>query len=157
MQLLLVRHALPASQRTRPGFSDPHLSDEGVEQAKRLPDAFGAFPDHSNWFSSPADQVRSDRAARLSERPGPYPSRSTERASPSYDPATWSTHIPIEQIARRVSPRSWSDWRMGTPAQQCVDEAAVSWLRINAGISRPGWHTGDHEDTVGGVSAHGGG
>lgn len=43
MQLLLVRHALPL--RSEPGQgSDPELSEQGVEQAKRLPDALARFP-----------------------------------------------------------------------------------------------------------------
>lgn len=43
MQLLLIRHALPL--RSAPGEgSDPDLSEEGVEQAKRLPDALARFP-----------------------------------------------------------------------------------------------------------------
>jgi len=42
VQLLLVRHALPL--RSEPGQgSDPDLSDEGIEQAKRLPDALARF------------------------------------------------------------------------------------------------------------------
>ena len=46
VQLLLVRHALPL--RSEPGQgSDPDLSEEGIEQAKRLPDALARFPHHS--------------------------------------------------------------------------------------------------------------
>ncbi|MGV0849445.1 histidine phosphatase family protein [Mycolicibacterium phlei] len=42
MQLLLIRHALPL--RSEPGQgSDPDLSEEGREQAKRLPDALARF------------------------------------------------------------------------------------------------------------------
>lgn len=43
MQLLLIRHALPL--RSEPGEgSDPVLSEEGIAQAKRLPDALKRFP-----------------------------------------------------------------------------------------------------------------
>jgi broad specificity phosphatase PhoE len=43
MQLLLIRHALPL--RSEPGEgSDPNLSEEGIAQAKRLPDALKRFP-----------------------------------------------------------------------------------------------------------------
>ena len=43
VQLLLVRHALPL--RSEPGQgSDPDLSEDGIEQAKRLPDALARFP-----------------------------------------------------------------------------------------------------------------
>lgn len=51
MQLLIIRHALPL--RSEPGQgSDPDLSEEGVEQAKRLPDALARFP-ISRLISSP--------------------------------------------------------------------------------------------------------
>jgi broad specificity phosphatase PhoE len=51
VQLLLVRHALPL--RTEPGQgSDPELSEQGVEQAKRLPGALARFP-VSRVVSSP--------------------------------------------------------------------------------------------------------
>ena len=43
MQLLVIRHALPL--RSEPGQgSDPELSEDGIEQAKRLPDALARFP-----------------------------------------------------------------------------------------------------------------
>ncbi|MCW2514600.1 MAG: histidine phosphatase family protein [Mycobacterium sp.] len=43
MQLLVIRHALPL--RSEPGQgSDPDLSEDGIEQAKRLPDALARFP-----------------------------------------------------------------------------------------------------------------
>lgn len=51
MQLLIIRHALPL--RSEPGQgSDPHLSEEGFEQAKRLPEALARFP-ISRLVSSP--------------------------------------------------------------------------------------------------------
>jgi probable phosphoglycerate mutase len=43
MQLLLIRHALPLRTEAGQG-SDPDLSEDGVEQAKRLPDALARFP-----------------------------------------------------------------------------------------------------------------
>ncbi|MCV7282965.1 histidine phosphatase family protein [Mycolicibacterium flavescens] len=43
MQLLIIRHALPL--RSEPGQgSDPDLSEDGIEQAKRLPDALARYP-----------------------------------------------------------------------------------------------------------------
>lgn len=51
MQLLLVRHALPLRSEAGQG-SDPHLSADGIEQAKRLPDALARFP-ISRLLSSP--------------------------------------------------------------------------------------------------------
>lgn len=60
MQLLLIRHALP--HRSEPGQgSDPELSEEGIEQAKRLPDALGRFP-ISRIVSSP--QIRARQTAQ---------------------------------------------------------------------------------------------
>ena len=60
MQLLLIRHALPF--RSEPGQgSDPELSEEGVEQAKRLPDALARFP-ISRIVSSP--QIRARQTAQ---------------------------------------------------------------------------------------------
>jgi broad specificity phosphatase PhoE len=51
VQLLVIRHALPL--RSEPGQgSDPDLSAEGVEQARRLPDALARFP-VSRLVSSP--------------------------------------------------------------------------------------------------------
>lgn len=51
MQLLVIRHALPL--RTEPGQgSDPDLSENGIEQAKRLPAALSRFP-ISRLVSSP--------------------------------------------------------------------------------------------------------
>jgi probable phosphoglycerate mutase len=60
VQLLLVRHALPL--RSEPGQgSDPDLSEKGIEQAKRLPDALARFP-IARVLSSP--QRRAIQTAR---------------------------------------------------------------------------------------------
>jgi probable phosphoglycerate mutase len=60
VQLLLIRHALPF--RSEPGQgSDPELSEEGIEQAKRLPDALARFP-ISRIVSSP--QIRARQTAQ---------------------------------------------------------------------------------------------
>lgn len=51
MQLLLIRHGLPL--RSEPGQgADPELSEQGVEQVNRLPDALARFP-ISRVISSP--------------------------------------------------------------------------------------------------------
>ena len=50
MQLLVIRHALPL--RTEPGQgADPDLSPEGVEQAKRLPEALARCSDLAAEYS----------------------------------------------------------------------------------------------------------
>jgi broad specificity phosphatase PhoE len=60
VQLLLIRHALPF--RSEPGQgSDPELSEEGIEQAKRLPEALARFP-ISRIVSSP--QIRARQTAQ---------------------------------------------------------------------------------------------
>jgi broad specificity phosphatase PhoE len=43
MQLLVIRHALPLRSEAGQG-SDPDLSEDGIEQAKRLPEALARFP-----------------------------------------------------------------------------------------------------------------
>jgi probable phosphoglycerate mutase len=51
VQLLIIRHALPL--RSEPGQgADPDLSEDGIEQAKRLPEALARFP-ISRLVSSP--------------------------------------------------------------------------------------------------------
>ncbi|MCV7012080.1 histidine phosphatase family protein [Mycolicibacterium madagascariense] len=56
MQLLLIRHALPL--RSEPGEgADPVLSEEGIAQAKRLPDALKRFP-IARLVSSPQRRAR---------------------------------------------------------------------------------------------------
>ncbi len=51
MLLLLIRHALPLRTEAGQG-SDPDLTPEGVEQARRLPRALARFP-VSRLVSSP--------------------------------------------------------------------------------------------------------
>jgi probable phosphoglycerate mutase len=94
VQLLLVRHALPL--RSEPGQgSDPDLSEDGIEQAKRLPEALARFP-ITRLVSSP--QRRAIQTAQpvadalglsveVDERLAEY-----DRDLPHY--------IPIEQIAK---------------------------------------------------------
>jgi broad specificity phosphatase PhoE len=60
VQLLLIRHALPL--RSEPGQgADPELSADGIEQAKRLPEALARFP-ISRIVSSP--QIRARQTAQ---------------------------------------------------------------------------------------------
>jgi broad specificity phosphatase PhoE len=145
VQLLLIRHALPL--RSEPGQgSDPHLSDEGVEQAQRLPEALKRFP-LSRLVSSP--QQRSLQTARpvadalglaieIDERLAEY-----DRDMPVY--------IPIEQI-KAENPEDWARMADGH-LPSGVDEAAFR-ARITAAIDDV-VATADHEDTVA-VFSHGG-
>ena len=92
MQVLLVRHALPL--RSEPGQgSDPDLSDDGVAQIERLPEALARFP-VSRVISSPqrraiqtAEPVAAARglAVEVDDRFAEY-----DRDLPAY--------IPVEQI-----------------------------------------------------------
>jgi broad specificity phosphatase PhoE len=145
MQLLLVRHALPL--RSEPGQgSDPHLSAEGVEQAKRLPDALARFP-ITRLVSSP--QIRSVHTAQpVSDALG-LPIEIDERLA-EYD-RDMEHYIPIEQIAAEF-PEELERLANGhLPGS--VDEAAFM-ARVNAGI-RDLVAAGEHEDTVA-VFSHGG-
>jgi broad specificity phosphatase PhoE len=145
VQLLLIRHALPL--RSEPGQgSDPDLSEEGIEQAKRLPDALARFP-ITRLVSSP--QRRSIQTAQpvadrlgltveIDERLAEY-----DRDMPHY--------IPIEQIATEF-PEELARLAQGH-LPSTVDETAFL-ARINEGI-RDLVETGDHEVTVA-VFTHGG-
>jgi broad specificity phosphatase PhoE len=145
MQLLLVRHALLL--RSQPGQgSDPHLSAEGVEQAKRLPDALARFP-ITRLVSSP--QVRSVQTAQSVSDALGLPIEIDERLA-EYD-RDMEHYIPIEQIAAEF-PEELERLANGH-LPSSVDEAAFM-ARINAGI-RDLVAAGDHEDTVA-VFSHGG-
>ena len=145
MQLLLIRHALPL--RSQPGQgSDPDLSEEGVEQAKRLPDALARFP-ISRLVSSP--QVRSIQTAQpVADALGL--SVDIDQRLAEYD-RDMEHYIPIEQIAAEF-PEELARLAQGH-LPSSVDEAAFL-ARINEAI-RDLVRAGDHEDTVA-VFSHGG-
>lgn len=94
MQLLLIRHALPL--RSEPGQgSDPVLSEIGLQQAVRLPDALKRFP-VTRVVSSPqrrAVQTGEPLAGALG-----LPVEIDERLA-EYD-RDMSHYVPIEQIAQ---------------------------------------------------------
>jgi broad specificity phosphatase PhoE len=145
VQLLLIRHALPL--RSEPGQgSDPDLSEEGVEQAMRLPDALKRFP-VSRLVSSP--QRRSVQTAQPVADALGLPIEIDDRLA-EYD-RDLAHYIPIEQIAaeypeelRRLA---------GGHLPSAVDEEAFL-ARINQGI-REIADASNHEDTVA-VFSHGG-
>ncbi|BBZ09291.1 phosphoglycerate mutase [Mycolicibacterium doricum] len=94
VQLLLVRHALPL--RSEPGQgSDPDLSEEGIEQAKRLPDALARFR-VARLMSSP--QRRAVQTAQPVADALGLPVEVDERLA-EYD-RDLPLYIPIEQIAK---------------------------------------------------------
>ena len=145
MQLLLIRHALP--HRSEPGEgSDPDLSDEGVQQAMRLPEALKRFP-ISRLVSSP--QRRAIQTAQpVSEALGLTIDIDDRLAEYDRDLAHY---IPIEQIAAEF-PEELSRLASGHLPSSVDEDAFLA--RINAGI-RDIAAAGDHEDTVA-VFSHGG-
>ena len=145
MQLLLIRHALPL--RSEPGQgSDPDLSEDGIEQAKRLPDALARFP-ITRLVSSP--QVRSIQTAQpVADALGLRVEIDDRLAEYDRDMAHY---IPIEQIAAEY-PEELARLAQGH-LPSSVDETAFL-ARINAGIGAIA-DAGDHEDTVA-VFTHGG-
>ena len=146
VQLLLVRHALPL--RSEPGQgSDPDLSEAGLEQARRLPEALARFP-VSRLVSSPqrravqtaapvADALAADGRNRRPDRgvrPRPSSTTSPSSRSPRRTPRScrgWSTDSCPTASTR---PRFWP----GSTA--AVDDLVAD---------------GGHEDTVA-VFSHGG-
>jgi probable phosphoglycerate mutase len=145
VQLLLIRHALP--HRSEPGEgSDPDLSDEGVQQAMRLPEALKRFP-ISRLVSSP--QRRAIQTAQpVSEALGLTIDIDDRLAEYDRDLAHY---IPIEQIAAEF-PEELSRLASGHLPSSVDEDAFLA--RINAGI-REIAAAGDHEDTVA-VFSHGG-
>ena len=145
MQLLLIRHALPL--RSEPGQgSDPDLSDDGIEQAKRLPDALARFP-VSRLVSSP--QRRAMQTAQpvadalgltvdIDDRLAEY-----DRDLPHY--------MPIEEIAAE-NPRICSGW--STASCPAASTRPRSRARIKAAVDDL-VAAADHDDTVA-VFSHGG-
>jgi len=145
VQLLLIRHALPL--RSEPGQgSDPHLSEEGVEQAKRLPEALKRFP-ITRLVSSP--QVRSVQTAQPVADALGLTVEIDERLA-EYD-RDMEHYIPIEQIAAEF-PEELERLASGH-LPSSVDETAFL-ARIGAAI-RDLATSGDHEDTIA-VFSHGG-
>lgn len=145
MQLLLVRHALPLRSEHGEG-SDPDLSEVGVEQAQRLPDALARFP-ITRVVSSPqrravqtAQPVADKLGLRveLDDRLAEY-----DRDLPMY--------IPIEQIAAE-NPEELARLANGH-LPSGVDEDAFK-ARITAAIDDL-VASAEHEDTVA-VFSHGG-
>lgn len=145
MQLLLVRHALPLRSEHGEG-ADPELSDIGIEQAQRLPDALARFP-IARVVSSPqrravqtAEPVAKDRGlvVDIDERFAEY-----DRNLHAY--------VPIEQI-RAEQPEAWARMAAGhLPAG--VDEEAFC-ARVNAAVADV-IGAADPDDTVA-VCSHGG-
>ena len=146
VQLLLIRHALPL--RSEPGEgSDPDLSEEGIEQAKRLPDALARFP-ITRLVSSP------QRRAVQTAQPVADGARADRSTSTTASPSTTATSSTTSRSSRSPpsTPRSWRGW----PAATCrAPSTRTPFSPASATGSATSWTPGDHEDTVA-VFSHGG-
>jgi len=142
VQLLLVRHALPLRSEAGQG-SDPDLSPEGVEQAKRLPDALKRFP-ITRLVSSP--QRRALQTGQPVADALGLPIEVDERLA-EYDYGQ-SHYTPIEQASEEDLKRLMAGQLPGDVDQ---DEFVA---RVRAGIDDVVAAAG-HDETVA-VFSHGG-
>lgn len=142
MQLLVIRHALPL--RSEPGQgSDPELSEEGIAQAKRLPDALARFP-ITRIVSSP--QRRSIQTAQPVAEALGLTIDVDERVA-EYD-RDLTHYTPIEQASKEDLQRLIDGHLPGG-----VDEDAFI-ARVKAGVDDI-VNAAAHEDTVA-LFSHGG-
>jgi broad specificity phosphatase PhoE len=145
MQLLLVRHALPNRSEHGQG-SDPQLSEAGVEQAARLPEALARFP-ITRVVSSPQQRAiqtaqpvaaARDLTVEIDDRLAEYDREMTQ-------------YVPIEQL-RTERPEDWARMADGhLPGG--VDEDA--FLARTAAALVDISSAADPDDTVA-VFSHGG-
>ena len=142
MQLLLVRHALPLRSEAGQG-SDPELSEAGVEQANRLPEALKRFP-VARVVSSPQRRAL-QTAAPVAEALG-LPIDVDDRLA-EYD-RDLEHYTPIEEASEEDIARLISGHLPGG-----VDEDAFI-DRVIAGLEGV-VAAGDHDQTVA-VFTHGG-
>ncbi|HYB39684.1 MAG TPA: histidine phosphatase family protein [Mycobacterium sp.] len=145
MQLLLVRHALPLRSEHGQG-SDPDLSDAGLAQVARLPEALARFP-IARVVSSPQRRAiqTAEPIAAARELPVEIDKRFAE-----YD-RDLLVYVPIEQI-REEYPQEWARIAEGH-LPTSVDEAGFR-ARVRAAVDAV-VSAADPEDTVA-VFSHGG-
>jgi broad specificity phosphatase PhoE len=145
VQLLLIRHALPLRSEAGEG-SDPHQADEGLEQARRLPDALARHP-IARVVSSPQRRAV-QTAAPVADALGL--SMDLDDRFAEYD-RDLSVYIPIEQV-REEYPQEWARMAEGH-LPRGVDERA---FRVRVAEAVDDVVTGaEHADTVA-VFSHGG-
>lgn len=145
MQLLLIRHALPLRSEYGQG-SDPELSETGLEQALRLPEALTRYP-ITRLVSSP--QRRAIQTAEpLAAQRGL--SVDVDERFAEYD-RELAGYLPIEQL-RTERPQDWARMSQGhLPGG--VDEDAFC-ARVAAAVADVAAGA-DPDDTVA-VFSHGG-
>ncbi|KAA1246863.1 histidine phosphatase family protein [Mycobacterium simiae] len=145
MQLLLVRHALPLRSEHGEG-ADPELSETGLAQVGRLPEALARFP-IARVVSSP--QRRALQTAEPVAAGWELPVEIDERLA-EYD-RDLPVYIPVEQI-RQDHPQEWARMAQGQ-LPSAVDEDAFR-ARVRAAIDDL-VGSADPDDTVAAFS-HGG-
>ncbi len=145
MQVLLVRHALPLRSEHGQG-SDPDLSDAGMAQTARLPEALARFP-ITRVVSSPQRRAiqTAEPVAAARELPVEIDDRFAE-----YD-RDLQAYIPVEQI-REENPKEWARLVQGH-LPSAVDEDAFR-ARVLAAVADLVAAV-DADDTVA-VFSHGG-
>jgi probable phosphoglycerate mutase len=142
MQLLVIRHALPLRSEAGEG-SNPNLSEDGIEQAKRLPDALARFP-IARLVSSP--QRRALQTAQpVADALGLAVDVDDRLAEYDYG---LSHYTPIEEASQEDLQRLIDGHLPGS-----VDEDAFK-ARVKAGVEDIVDAAG-HEDTVA-LFSHGG-
>ena len=145
MLLLLIRHALPSRTEAGRG-SDPDLTADGVEQARRLPQALARFP-VSRLVSSPQRRALQTAEPVAAAR---NLSIDVDERLAEYDRGM-SHYIPLEQV-RAERPVEWQRMVKGKlPASVDVDAFR---RRVLAGLADI-VTAAEHEDTVA-VFSHGG-
>jgi broad specificity phosphatase PhoE len=125
MQLLLVRHALPRRSEHGEG-SDPDLTEDGLAQVARLPEALARFP-VTRVVSSPQRRAiqTAEPVAAARELLVEIDDRFAE-----YD-RDLQLYIPVEQI-RQEKPEEWARMAQGQ-LPSAVDEDAFK-ARVRAAV-----------------------
>lgn len=145
MLLLLIRHALPLRTRAGEG-SDPELTEDGWEQARRLPGALARFPIR-RLVSSP--QRRAVQTAQPVAGVLGMTVNIDDRLA-EYDRGL-SHYIPLEQV-RTERPEDWDKMAAGELPGAVDTDAFRRRIRAAMADIVAG---GEHDDTVA-VFSHGG-
>lgn len=145
MLLLLIRHALPLRTRAGEG-SDPELTEDGWEQARRLPGALARFPIR-RLVSSP--QRRAVQTAQPVAGVLGMTVDIDDRLA-EYDRGL-SHYIPLEQV-RTERPEDWDKMAAGELPGAVDTDAFRRRIRAAMADIVAG---GEHDDTVA-VFSHGG-
>lgn len=145
MLLLLIRHALPLRTEAGEG-SDPELTEDGWEQARRLPGALARFPIR-RLVSSP--QRRAVQTAQPVAGVLGMTVDIDDRLA-EYDRGL-SHYIPLEQV-RTERPEDWDKMAAGELPGAVDTDAFRRRIRAAMADIVAG---GEHDDTVA-VFSHGG-